>query len=78
MTRAFTTVYKIAAIRCEMFIYLPVLRQYVIVDFISYETRTVSVHSSCEALEALIATVRTFRHISIPIERLLKLLPVRL
>jgi hypothetical protein len=78
MILAFTIVYKIAAFRCEMFIYLPVLRQCVIMDCISYETRTVSGQRLCEALEAVMATVRIFRHVSIPIERLLKLLPVRL
>jgi len=78
MIRAFTTVYKIAAFRCEMFIYLPVLRQCVIMDSISYETRTVSGHRLFEAVEAIMVTVRIFRHISIPIERLLKLLPVHL
>jgi hypothetical protein len=75
----FATVYKIvAAFRCEMFIYLPVLRLCVIMDCVSYEKRTLSGHSLCETTKAITATVRIFRHVSIPIERLLKLLPVRL
>ena len=79
MSGAFATVYKIvAAFRCEMFIYLPVQRQYIIMECISYDTRTVSGHRLCESLQAIMATVRIFRHVSIPIERLLKLLPVRL
>jgi hypothetical protein len=79
MTGAFATVYKIvAAFRCDMFIHLPVLRQCVIMDCISYETRTVSGHRLCEALGAITATVRIFSYVSIPIASLLKLLSVRL
>jgi hypothetical protein len=61
MIGAFATVYKIvAALRYKMFIYLPFLRQCVIMDGISYETRTLNGHRLCEALEAIMATVRIF------------------
>jgi hypothetical protein len=79
MAGAFAAVYKIvAAFRCEMFIYLPVLRQCVIMDCISHETRAVSGHRLYEALDEIMATVRIFRNVSIPIEGLLKWLRVRL
>jgi hypothetical protein len=79
MTGAFATVYKIvAAFQYKMFIYLPFLRQCVIMEYISYETRTLSGHSLCEALETIMTRVRIFGYVSIPIERQLKLLPVRL
>jgi hypothetical protein len=61
-----------------MFIYLPVMRLYVVMDCVSYEKRNVRAHSLCETTKAITATVRIFRHVFIPIERLLKLLPVRL